>query len=255
MLYGSDFDCLTLPTGPLGRISRPRRLDAIREATDWPAGSDPDHPIYHVVYSHGPYEVCLAKPGKESLRVGDSHNPHDMLPCVRCSGRVLDYAPTFRDIFNVLQRLALSHPEALEVIACLFVRGAFMLDHKRRERSSWRFAPPREVIDEVEARTPSTDNLPTQVFLQLVDALAWNEDVKYYHRYGELRSSGRQNTLMTCAHIIAVMMGRADIVDFAMAMAKGRGVAPMTQSAARDSFPLLKGRLWLAAEETRLWPS
>ena len=250
MSYEYVHASLALPLGQLGPLARPRRLAAIHEADGWPAGPNPENPVLKTVYSGGVYEVCLGKPGKEWSREGQTQNLYDMLPCVRKEGKRLDYTPSFGDIFGALQKLGRADEVSLELLGCLFVRSAFMLDHEKLA-AGWRFSPPEEVLRDVEARTPQAGGIPVGVFLQLVDALAWNEDVKYFHRNGDISNTGRPNTLMTCAHIIAVMLGRAELVSFANALSRGRGVAPLPQQRARGLFPPLSPAALLVAEDTK----
>ena len=79
------------------------------------------------------------------------------------------------------------------------------------------------------------------VFMYLVEVLALNEDVKYDFRGRVLAEGyGRQNNLLTCAHLIAVLLDRLPLVDFAGGMARPpTGLSPITQSGARAAFPML----------------
>jgi len=123
-------------------------------------------------------------------------------------------------------------------------RSAFMLDHEEIEPGCWRYSPPDDVMTEIEKWTPAAANVPIQVFLQLIDTLALNEDVKYQTLGYEIQKGvGRRNNLATCAHIVAVFLGRASLVRFAGTLARPpSGVAPLSRKAAEQAFPLLAGR-------------
>ncbi len=204
-----------------------------------------DNPMFHPVCQLGDFVIGVRKPGKEAAPTFPSPNPHDMLPSIQRGGAYIEYTPGFTTIFEELQGLAVGRNNlALEHIGCLLFRAAYMLDHEEIGPGIWRFAPPRDVIDEVERWAPQVAGIPTSVFLHLIEVLAWNEDEKYAYREYDIGTGiGRTNNLGTCAHIIAVFLGRASIVRFAGGLARPpSGVNPITQKAAREAFPLLDGR-------------
>ena len=204
-----------------------------------------DEQIFTRLISVSGYDVGVRKPGKEAEWDPPRQNPNDMLPTIRKDGMVIEYAPGFTAIFEVLQDLGVGRNNlALELIGCLLFRSAYMLDHEEMEPGCWRYAPPPTVVTEIERWTPSAANLPIQVFLHLIEALALNEDVKYDTLgYDIQKGVGRRNNLSTCAHIVAVFLGRASLVRFAGTLARPpSGVAPMSRTAAEASFPLLAGR-------------
>ena len=131
---------------------------------------------------------------------------------------------------------------ALELLACLFYRAAFMLDHEELEPGCWRYSPPDNVLNEIESSVPEMAGFPTRVFLHLVEMIALNEDVKYRTLGKNIQSgTGRTNNLSTCAHIRAYLLGRVSLVELLGAFARQPpGVAPLTQTAARELFPMLR---------------
>ena len=130
------------------------------------------------------------------------------------------------------------------------VRSAFMLDHQETSLGDccWRWTPPESVLQFIETQIPHVgDNqLPPRVFLALIDALATNEDAKYNPTGVVSGGKGRQNTLLTCANVIGVVLDRVPIYKVFGGLANARGVCPITQSDARTVFPLLQGRVWSA---------
>jgi hypothetical protein len=116
--------------------------------------------------------------------------------------------------------------------------------------AKWRWRPPENVMAEVRTRLPEgvftrVGQLPVEVFLQYIDALAWNEDVKYRTITTEKGKSyrldvGRRNNLSTSAHVIAVMLTSAPISGLGQAFSRGRGVGPIQPAMARQAFPDLQ---------------
>lgn len=234
---------LALPDGRLGELSAERRLASIVEAKSLPAGPAFTSPVITPLY--GPFgDLCVgvAKPGKEAEESRDVVNPHDMTPLVLNDSADTGYRPTFADIFRSLQSLGAEEQtrSALEVIAALMARNAYMLDHKISPAGSWRYSPPELAVNYLESVVDDVDGVPPRTFLFLTEALALNEDVKYYSLKGELTPSGRPNNLLTCTHIAAVFLDMAGLVDFAYGLTRGRGVAPLSQQKIRTIFPLLQ---------------
>ena len=94
-------------------------------------------------------------------------------------------------------------------------------------------------------RLPKIGDVPTDVFLYFLDILALNEDVKV-HTLGHKNAKhdyGRINTLLTFAHLIAVLLNRRSLAKFAGAFARPpSGMAPIPKTEKGnvfESFPLL----------------
>lgn len=240
----TPFPELKLPNSDLGPLSRRPQADLVQEAIGWATGTRED-PAFTRIVRLGTYDVGVRKPGKEADGTGDRQNANDMLPTILVDGKVYEYAPGFATIFESLQDLGVGRNNlALELIGCLLFRSAFLLDHDQMEPGVWRWRPPESVQNEIEKWTSSVGDVPVMVFLNLIEALALNEDVKYQTLgYDITKGVGRRNNLGTCAHIIAVFLGRASLVRFAGALARPpSGVAPISRKAAEEAFPLLAGR-------------
>lgn len=259
-MYPSDvLRDLRLPPGRLGTLSKERRCDAIREAVSWPGGQDQSHKTYYVVSKNGEYSVALGKPGKEAAPDYPRPNPNDMTPTVLRENLELGFTPSFYDIFREFQHLGIGDgrvPESsLDLVGCLLFRSAFMLDHEERTPGdrTWRWHPPESVMTYLDSLAPTMGEppLPTRTFLALIDALAWNEDVKYNPDCTVSGGTGRQNTLLTCANIIGVVLDRVPIYAVFGGMTNARGVCPISQTEARRVFPALIGESYAADNEWR----
>jgi hypothetical protein len=165
-----------------------------------------------------------------------------MLPTVFLDDVCCQDPISFNQITDEFERLALAAtPEsllALDVLGCLFFRAAFMLDHARKGEG-WRLKVPPAALRTVEAGAPILNGLPVHVFLYLLDALAWNEDVKYNPTADGIGGTGRQNTLLTTVKVVAVLLHRLPLSSIVGGMSQGRGVSGITQADAIRAFPLL----------------
>lgn len=204
-----------------------RREARILEAANWPSGESQDARKYQTIWSGVGYEVRLGKPGKEVAREKRT-NAYDMHPAVATAGRRIDQNASFRDIFASLAHLQESRSHLL-VLGCLLFRSAYMADHFQDGKGMWRYAPPRPAVSYLAAHTSSIYNLPPEVFLHYIDAIAWNEDVKYYFRDKAKyfrRGIGRVTNLTTCVNLVTVLFGEKHWIDFAYELTFG-GVAPL----------------------------
>lgn len=219
------------------------RRKSIQDAIDLKKGPSLDNQSFHRLWKWGKFEVGVAKPGKETIRKKGIVNPNDMLPFIKESGAVKPDSASFRDIFRDLEQEVNKSPRALELLGCLFVRSAYLLDYKI-DAGRVVYNPPDVVTSEIKKDIPALFGVPLEVFLQYAEAIALNEEVKYDTRgkirrkpYG--RGAGRENNLLSCAHLIAVLLKRQTLVDFAYGFSMMRGVSPMNKKQARTFFPLL----------------
>lgn len=236
---------LAVPNGRLGALSKERRSASIAEALTFPIGGGQLDRLYTQLY--GPFDglsVGVGKPGKEADPARKKVNQNDMTPCLLRDGEDLGYRPSFGDVFSGIQEHALgaeSHGQnSLQVLGALFFRNAFMLDHVEIRPGIWRYSPPAAALEYLEAANPTISGIPVRPLLFLIEALALNEDVKYNPAGSAASASGRQNNLLTCAHITAVFLNLASIGRFVDGMTRGRGVAPLSQQAGLDLFRLLR---------------
>ena len=200
--------------------ARDRRWAAILEARSWPRGpSQSQKAFVSVSPPHEGLTVRLGKPGKEAFR--KKPNELDMTPTVFEGPVALDLLPGFDDIFCEFEVIADTNAgggaeQALELVACLLFRSTMMLDHLEIEAGAnrWRYTPPVEVLEIVERTVPRMplSELPLRTYLHLLDAIAWNEDVKYSRaattKSQVPRDTGRPNMLATCVTFILMTLGR-----------------------------------------------
>lgn len=225
------------------KVAKGLREKSINDAIILETGPSKEKRKFHTLWKLGKFEVGVAKPGKEVDRKGDQANSNDMWPYIKEGGSFKAESATFRDVFRDLQHAANKSRRALELLGCLFVRSAFMLDHETKDDRII-YTPPKIILEEIEKDVATLYGVPLDVFLQYVEMIALNEEVKYYTK-GKARGkpygagAGRKNNLLTCAHLIAVLLGRAELIDFAYGFSMMRGVSPITTKKARIFFPML----------------
>ncbi len=196
---------------------------------------------YHTLWKEDGYEVGVGKPGKEAERTIPNEN--DMWPYIKKGDNFEGKSASFKDIFTELEYMSNKSRHSLELLGCLLSRSAFMLDHEIIDDKVV-YSPPKIILDEILKDIISVFNVPLIVFLQYLDAIALNEDVKYQRRLNSKgksysKSAGRPNNLLTCAHLIAVLLGRATIVDFGVGFAQQRGVSAISPKMLSSCFPML----------------
>jgi hypothetical protein len=243
---------LELPEGRLGPMTNDRRRAAVQEAIGWPQGTSLDDQVRTSIYTYREpetgfvWEVALAKPGKEAFRSGDRRNPNDMYPVLIRDDLVIEYTESFGGIWAEMEAVSERPrgPLALEILGRLFVCGAYMAYHHEVSPGVWRIRDDAEMLkvwsdlENCVAHTSHVQgNIPMRVFVHLVDAIGLQEDTKYVTRNGRIAgTTGRPNNLATCASFSACLLRRASWSELCGRMAR-RGVAPLSQQAARQLFP------------------
>jgi hypothetical protein len=145
----------------------------------------------------------------------------------------------------VLESIGKASPYALELLGCLLFRSAFLLDHKKQNPDSieeiYRYCPNEEVVKKIAEAIPDAYGVPPEVFLHYLDAIALNEDVKYYSkgRNLERESVGGRNNLLTYVKIITVLSGKQSLSEITGPLLRS-GVNPISQQGAIESLPHLK---------------
>jgi len=224
------------------RLAKDLRKKSIEDALAYPAGTSREALEHTVLWTGAGYEVGVGKPGKETTR--KRPNPNDMWPFVRKDSVFDARSASFSDIFHELEHIGKTSPHALELLGCLFARSALMLDHAVSPTGQVIYSPPKDILDEIKQFIPNMLGFPLEVALQYIEAIALNEDVKYQTNlnasgkpYG--KSAGRPNNLLTCAHLIAVLLGKAGMVDFAYGFSQQRGVSALNPKRFAATFPML----------------
>lgn len=249
------YPALELPAGKLGAFAKSRRLAAINEAITWPKGPTQDKQVATCIYSYADasgdhWEVLLAKPGKEAFRPKRT-NPNDMYPVIRRSGVDIPYGEAFAGIWNEIERVSRrpGGDYACEIISRFVIACAYMVPHEEIAAGSgvWRVASSASmdrVYGDLEIRAPVTThiqgNVPMRVFLNLIEAIALQEDVKYFTLNGnQLKGNqGRVNNLITTAGVIRYLGGLEQISWLVGGLSRNPpGVLSLSQEQIRTLFP------------------
>ena len=227
-----------------GRI---KRIQRIEEAIAWPSGIA-EQKASKVIWVKENNQVSLNKPGKEAapdynrcryIDGTSGNNPNDMLPLVSTSGnnsKNISFAEVFRDLL-----IFIDHPKEGELFGALLVRMAFMADYTLDDTGTfWRYSPPQDIVEQITEKIPAMFDITTESFLHYMDALAWNEDVKYYTLgYNPNQGYGGRNNLLTYANIIAAAI---DKIDFATVMGGFAippvGISAISRTKAYEVFPV-----------------
>jgi hypothetical protein len=252
------YPVLELPEGQLGAFAKPRRLAAIQEAISWPVGPSRDQQVSTVLFEHTDargfhWQVVLSKPGKEAF-LTQRRNVNDMFPRVLRDGVDINYGESFAGIWDELENIGKSASGsgayALELIARFVIAAAYTVAHEEVDEGIWRVSPGPEMqkfYDDLEslvlATTVIQGNVPLRVFLNLIEAIALQEDVKYFTRDGGVYPGvkGRENNLKTTAGVIRYLAG-GERISWLVGRLSSQppGVLNMTQTFVRQYFPPLQ---------------
>lgn len=244
-------DLLKVNTGDLPpKVSGSKRIARVLESISWLSGT-PDNILYKSIWSSDGYEIKLGKPGKEAAesydrcKYKDGHygnNPNDMKPVVFLDNVLLqNKVASFTDIFDELYNLHHTSHVASELMACLLFRSAYMIDHEEISEGIWRYKPPIEVVNKISESIPEINGMPVIVFLNFLDALAWNEDTKYHTLgYDVTKDTGRRNNLLTCVNVIGVLLNKVKLSTFAGSFSRPpSGISAIPRKEAFRCFPIL----------------
>lgn len=246
---------LLLPLGlKLSSFARPRRAEMLNEAILFPKGKNQEQREITEMYKSGDFIIAVGKPGKEAspnyklrhyITGKTTNNPNDMNPCIMKKNTKVGNDLTFEAMFLYIEHLMRADILGLEIFGMLIFRMAFMLDHKQNKKGGWRYEFPKEALSILQRRLPKIEDIPIEVFLYFLDVLALNEDVKM-HTLGyenAIHDYGRINTLLTFAHLVAVLLNRRSLAKFAGAFARPpAGMAPMPKTERGglfETYPLL----------------
>lgn len=205
---------------------------------------------YHWVWTSkdNEYSVGFGKYGKEyysnMIRNKDKemgNNPNDMKPLVKKNGEIIDFDGSFDHVFNFFQQVQKNAGDLpLEVLGCLMIRNAYLLDHVLIG-NKYMYSPDESIISFITEKYPEYDGISSEAYLHYIDAISQNEDTKYSTLGYEIKQGyGRTNNLLTYAHLIAVLLGRASLSKLCGAFSRPPiGVAPITSADMKSAFPLL----------------
>ncbi len=238
----------------LGSFSTPIIEETIEEAISFSSG-EKDFKEKTILYHFNNIEIAAEKPGKEvfedNIRYKNGildNNPNDMTPSIYIDNKRVPENLTFSDIFRIFEGfMKEENSDLLEVLASVMFRQAFMLDHKKID-GNWRLDIPiasmqyleegKPQIKYLEEGKPQIEGIPIKAFLYLLEVLALNESVKYFTLGHEIKTGvGRRNNLLTCCHLIAVLLQKTSLWKFAGSLSRPpSGVAPLAQKNGREFF-------------------
>lgn len=249
------YPVLELPAGRLGQYAKPRRTAAVSEAISWPRGESQEAQIATTLYTHTDdfgyrWAIHLSKPGKEAFRQ-TRNNPNDMIPRITRDDIEIPYGEAFAGIWNEIENISRTGNGqfAIELIARFVVASAFMVCHEEVSPDSgiWRISTSESMqrfYTDLEGCTRTTTyiqgNIPLRVFLFLIEAIALQEDVKYFtlNQNQFVGSQGRVNTLNTTAGVIRYLGGKQSISWLVGGLSRNPpGVFNLTQDQLREYFP------------------
>jgi hypothetical protein len=229
--------------GSFERERNRRRAARINEALGWPTGTR-QNPTTNEIWSDGVYWVGFWKPGKEVDRKGEDQNLNDMKPVVvSLSDNRRPKDATFRDLFKALGHCTKMKRKKLgRILGVLLTRSAMMCDHEKNKDGNWRYVPNPKMVEKLTQELSILHEVPVVAFLHYLDAIGWNEDIKYNKpRAGELRVTlrGRPNNMMTLVNVVAAEMELVTFEDVMGDLIAKTGIAPLTMTDARKYFPVI----------------
>jgi len=191
-------------------------------------------------------KMFIQYPGKESIREGDKKRPHDFFPRVQTTKGYmsdLSFWDIWRLLFEQLEPRKGTMEEEMRVLACMFYRMAFMVDHHpvdfsgivkqivytsdgdETEISSndedlgslFVYQPPESIIDYFDGKI-DCGGISFEAFLHYNNLLAWNEDCKYCYRAilkerPWMGAVGRINNLLTHISVLGYLLGELKTFD------------------------------------------
>ena len=209
----------------------------IDEAKSYPGSTE--KLIYTQIWGNDEYAVKFGKFGKEYFREGKKQNINDMAPTIFKNNEVCEYDASFRAIFRLLENLKNDGDESsVLILGCIFVRNAFLVDHKQTDKG-YRYKIPEAALEYLKENVGEHAGIPIDVFLMYVDAIACQEDVKYTTLGKAITSDvGRKNNLLTYARFAACLLGRSSYAE--MLNRFSMGVSNLPKKEIAQTFPELK---------------
>ena len=204
----------------------------IKEAIAYQGTTPKGNFIFTKIWEGDNYSVQFGKYGKEYYREGNKRNVNDMSPTIFRNDEKCEYDASFRAIFRLSENLKKAgDTKSLILLGCLFVRNAFLVDHKQTD-AGYRYVIPQPALDYLKAHVNEHANIPIEVFLMYVDAIAWQEDVKYTTLGKPITSDvGRKNNMLTYARFIACLLGRSSYAEMLNKFSMGVSALPKNEIA------------------------
>lgn len=188
--------------------------------------------------AEGVYSVCFGKYGKEYYRTGRK-NINDMAPTIFKENKKCEYDASFRAVFRLVENLKKENKEdCLILLGCLFIRNAFLVDHVE-EGDEIVYKIPAAALNYLKENVGNHAGIPIEAFLMYMEAIAWQEDVKYTTLGKAITSDvGRKNNMLTYARFVACLLGRSSYAEMLNRFSMGVSALPKGEIA--TTFPELK---------------
>ena len=211
----------------------------INEAVAYPGTTPRGNFIFTQVWAGDNYSVKFCKYGKEYYRECDKRNVNDMAPTIFCDNEICEYDASFRAIFRLSENLKNSgDTNSLLLLGCLFIRNAFLVDYVHTD-NGYRYVIPHAALEYLKEHVNAHAGIPIEAFLMYIDAIAWQEDVKYTTLGKTITSDvGRKNNMLTYARFIACLLGRSSYAEMLNKFSMGVSALPKAEIAA--TFPELR---------------
>jgi len=215
------------------------------------------------------YTHCTCPSCKSGTRVMGVNNPHDMFPYIEQNNVLMSVKRrylkngtikitpwTFEHLFSLIERAYTSSEMqlALELLGSIMIRIAFMLDHEENSDGLLRLSLPEMATREMTRHLPELGEggwaTPIEAVIYFLDILGFNEDIKVdvcgyrnltreYARGTKPQDNGRTNTLLTISHMLAAVLHRRPIGEFAYGLHRGMGMNAMSRGKINPAYPLL----------------
>jgi hypothetical protein len=211
------------------------KTSLINEAIDLPSGTQTAR-IKTVINKLGGNEGMFFKPGKEAAR--KTPNLYDMYPAVFANGVDITERWGFEKLWEYLIKISIVHKATFKKVLVLLYRLCFFIDYKQID-GEYRYIPSdelTELIANIQSLVLtdgfqdkfSTTEIELLDFINFVDLLAWNEDVKYNAPKGEPyfknysnSKTGRTNTILS---IISAPILISNFIDDIICKSSSGGV-------------------------------
>lgn len=222
---------------------RRKRIMRIKEAIDFEIGTK-DEPKEHLIGMANDSKVYFKKPGKEYFRE-NKRNVNDMTPFVGDLYDRYSFGDIWKDMLNLSVRISKDSYKQLNV---LLYRLAYLMDCEEVD-GKIRYNPKGEILALIKNIQQEIDSkkydFKVLEFLNFIDVLSWNEDVKYQAECTfEKPKVGRINTILSLISIPLIFKEFVDLViekkdylqeldysllvDVAQNFSRTRGVQPMS---------------------------
>ena len=221
-----------------------KRKLRIVEAIKFKRGTK-ENPVHNVICQINGKDVYFDKPGKEFFRNSDSQNIHDMTPGV--GDDYIKYS--FSDIWKLLLNLSIHlSDDSYKKLFVIIYRLAYLMDCPIID-DKVRYQPDEDIMNEINAIQKEIDkskeNINIFEFLNFLDVLGWNEDVKYQADLDfDTQKKGRINNLLTMISVPLIFKDFVDevmdnkdnlkdidyssLIDMAQDFSRSRGISPLS---------------------------